>query len=488
MPVITEKELNETQRSHWLKAVAAIELRNFGYAISLLQGILKQEPQFLTGRQLLRRTEVTKSKSAKKSFFKISTAPIAVMKAQREIKRDPKHAVEMLEKVLGEEPYHRQANLVLKEAAVAAGWPEIGVFALRTLLEENSRDLKVLHELGRLYHELGESDREVEVYNQISEINPLDAEALRMGKDASAHASMKSGGWTQAESYRDLIKDKEVAISLEQQSRMKLTGESLGQQIAETYARHRAEPANIDLARRLGALNEQKEDFEAAIGWYQYAADLTKGADAGLVRKVSDLKIKRFEREIAAHEEFLSGNAADHQLYAEKSVELKIAKKKRAEILLDDARKRLERNPTDLQLRFELGEHLVNAGHFRDAVPELQRARQNPNARVKAMNLLGRCYSELGMLDLAMKQLEEASKEILSMDAMKKEIVYNLGLVYEQMGDKEKSLNCMKQIYEADYGYKDVAKRVESSYEQNISQAARLGKACRIFLLFSSGF
>src|SRR5207245_4494494 len=118
MAVRTEKELNEMQRSHWLKAVAAIELRNFGYAISLLQGILKQEPEFLTGRQLLRRTEVTKSKSAKKSFFNISIAPIAVMKAQREIKKDPKHAVEMLEKVLEEEPYQRQANLVLKEAAV----------------------------------------------------------------------------------------------------------------------------------------------------------------------------------------------------------------------------------------------------------------------------------------------------------------------------------------------------------------------------------
>ena len=471
MPVKTEKELNETQRSHWLKAVAAIELRNFGYAISLLQGILKQEPQFLTGRQLLRRTEVTKSKSAKKSFFNISTAPIAVMKAQREIKKDPKHAVEMLEKVLEEEPYNRQANLVLKQAALAAGWPETGVFALRTLLEENPRDVKVLHELGRLYHELGESDREVEIYNQITEINPLDAEALRFGKDASAHASMKSGGWTEAESYRDLIKDKEAAISLEQQSRMRLTGESLDQQIAETHARRKSEPASIDLARRLGALNEQKEDFEAAIRWYQYAADLTKGADAGLVRKVSDLRIKRLEREIAAHEEFLSTHDAAHELYEKKSEELRAAKKGRAEILLDDARNRVERNPTDLQLRFELGEHLLDAGHFREAVPELQRARQNPNARLKAMNLLGRCYGELGMLDLAMKQLEEASREILSRDPMKKEILYNLGLVHERLGAREESLNCMKQIYQADYGYKDVAKRVESSYKQNISKA-----------------
>src|SRR5438128_10467895 len=145
MAVRTEKELNETQRSHWLKAVAAIELRNFGYAISLLQGILKQEPQFLTGRQLLRRTEVTKSKSAKRSFFNISTAPIAIMKAQREIKRDPKRAIEMLEKVLEDEPYNRHANLALKQAGAAASWPEIGVFALRTLLEDNPRDVKVSH-------------------------------------------------------------------------------------------------------------------------------------------------------------------------------------------------------------------------------------------------------------------------------------------------------------------------------------------------------
>src|SRR5438046_8200477 len=219
MAIKTEKELSETHRSLWLKAVAAIELRNFGYAISLLQGILKQEPQFLKARQLMQRTEVTKRKSAKKSFFNISTATIAVMKAQREIKKDPKRAMEMLEKILEDEPYNRQVNFVLKEAAIAAGWPEIGVFALRTLLEENPRDVKVLHELGRLYHQLGENDREVEVYSQIIEINPLDAEATRLGKDASAHASMKSGGWTKAESYRDPIKDKDVAISLEQRSR-----------------------------------------------------------------------------------------------------------------------------------------------------------------------------------------------------------------------------------------------------------------------------
>ncbi len=471
MAVKTEKELSEGLRALWLKAVAAIELRNFGYAISLLQEILKQEPEFLTGRQLLRRAAVTKSKSAKKGFFNISTASIGVMKAQRELKKNPKRTVEMLEEVLESEPYNRHANLLLKEAAVAAGWSEIGVFALKTLLEENPRDVKVLNELGRLYHQFGDHENEVEIYNELTAINPLDAQSLRFGKDASARASMERGGWTQAESYRDLIKDKDEAISLEQQSRIRLTGEALDQQIAETYARHQAEPENLDFARRLGALSEQKEDLESAIRWYQYAADLAKGADTGLLRKISDLKIKCLEREIAALEEFLSTYSARDEVYAEKSGQLRAAKVSRAEILIADAQERVKRDPTDLQLRFELGENFFNAGRFREAVPELQRARQNPHARLKAMNVLGCCYGELGMLDLAVKQLDEASREILSMDAMKKEVVYNLGLIYERTGELEKSLACMKQIYEVDYGYHDVALRVESSYERNISGA-----------------
>src|SRR5438093_6439138 len=450
MPVKTEKELNETQHSLWLKTMAAVELRYFGYAISLLQGILKQEPQFLTGRQLLRRAEVAKQKAGKKSFLNISTAPIAVMKAQREIKKAPQGAVEMIEKILEDEPYNRRGNLALKEAAVAAGWPEIGVFALRTLLEENPRDVKLLHELGQLYHQTGQSDEEVEIYNRITEMEPLDAAALRLGKDASARASMSTGGWTQAESYRELIKDKDVAISLEQQSRMQLTGEALDQQIAEMQALQQSQPQNVDLARRLGALCEQRDDIESAIKWYQRAVELTGSSDAGLIRKLSNLKMRGAERDIAAHEEFLAGHREKDAAHAKKTEELQAATTKRDAILIEEVKKRLERNPTDLQLRFELGEHFVNAQRFREAVPELQRARQNPNARLKAMNLLGVCYCELAMLDLAMKQFEDAAREIVTMDPMKKEIVYNLETVYEKMGAREKSLNCMKQIYEAD--------------------------------------
>jgi tetratricopeptide (TPR) repeat protein len=245
---------------------------------------------------------------------------------------------------------------------------------------------------------------------------------------------------------------------------MQLSLENLEQQIDEVFARHETDSQNVELARRLGLLHEQKGDLEGAIAWYEYAVALTNKADPGLVRKVADLKMRQLEQQIRAEEQYLASHDSSDPTCTERKARLEQARQARAEILIEDARKRVERNPTDLQVRCELGERLAQAGLYRDALPQLQRARQNPHARLKAMNLLGRCYRELGMLDLAARQLEDASQEMMMMDAVKKESLYDLGLVYEQMGDRTRYLEAMKRIYEADYGYRDVAARVESSY------------------------
>ena len=49
--------------------------------------------------------------------------------------------------------------MLLKEAAVAANYPEIAIFAMETLLENDSKDVTVLHELGRLCQQYEQSDK-----------------------------------------------------------------------------------------------------------------------------------------------------------------------------------------------------------------------------------------------------------------------------------------------------------------------------------------
>jgi tetratricopeptide (TPR) repeat protein len=464
MGVKSEKDLPESQRATWLKAMSAMELRNYGYAIQLLQAVLKSHPEFLLARQLARKAAAAKFGGRKGVLGSLSGASFSSMKLQSQVKKDPVAAFDAIEKMLETDPYSPQANQLLKEAALGAKMPEVALFALETIIGGHPRDTKTMHELAKLYMENERPAKAGDVYGRILEINPNDLSAVKGGKDAAAAASMQEGGWDREEAtYRDLIKDKDQAVALEQQGRVYRSEDTIDHLLGDLSEKYTQDPQNVDTARRIAELYEEKNDLENAVTWFSYAAQLSENTDFALVRKVSDLRIRQFDSSIASLEEFLSVNP-DFADAAQYNAQLEEIRTQRAQLLLDDAKKRVERNPTDLQLRFELGEVLVNLGNYKDAISELQRARQNPNVRLRAMNLLGKCYTERGMLDLAANVLSAAASELLQMDSVKKDIVYNLGLVYEKMTQEEKSIECMKQIYEVDYGYRDVAERVEGSY------------------------
>ena len=80
------------------------------------------------------------------------------------------------------------------------------------------------------------------------------------------------------------------------------------------------------------------------------------------------------------------------------------------------------------------------------------------------MNMLGLCYEKMNMTDLAVSQYQEAIKELQIMDDTKKELLYNMALLHHKLDQKTEYLESLKQIYAVDYGYKDVAERVEGSY------------------------
>ena len=470
MPIQTEKDLSPNARALWLKALSAVELRNYGYSISLIQAVLKEFPAFLDARRMLRKAEVTSTKGKKSFLSGLSTASL---KGASVVKKDPVAAMELAEKNLEADPYSPQANNLLKDAAKAAGFPEIAAFALETIIEGNPKDTKVMHELGEHYIAMGNADKAVTIYSKIAEMNPTDLTAVKRSKDASATASMKSGGWDQAQSYRDLIKDKDQAVSLEQKGRVVKSVEMIDEQLHELYPQWEADQTNSDLTRRIARLWEDRfeqtgdeESLDGAIGYYAHTNVLTSGTDPAVARRLSDLQMKKLDVRIDVLEKWFTEGGEQHEDAATYRAELETLRREKTEALLVEAKKRVERNPTDLQLRFELGELLLAIGQFNEAIPELQRARQNPNSRLKAMSLLGRCFVQKGMLDMAATQFKSAVSEMLAMDIVKKDTLYDLGLVYDKMGKKEEYLQCMKDIMETDYGYKDVAKRVEESYGQ----------------------
>ena len=303
-------------------------------------------------------------------------------------------------------------------------------------------------------------DEASKAYDEILRRNPMDLDARDKAKEAAARRSMQRGKLGTS-TFAELVKQRQQGGAEE---KVVTVGESAEDLARVVYEAHEAGNPDREAARKLADIHYAKEDYDQALEYYRYLSALANDTDPGLLRKISDTEVRKISTAIAVKEKELTTMAPDSPEAVALRAELDDLRRGKAEQMLGEARKRVDRNPTDLQYRFELGEQMVLAGHYKEAIPELQKARSNPNTRTKALNMLGKCYTERNMLDLAAKTLTDAASEIPGMDGTKKDILYNLGLVYERMGHAEKSLDCMKEIYEVDYGYLDVAARVESSY------------------------
>ena len=457
--------------------MSAMELKNHGYVIQLCQGLLQSLPDFLDARKLARKAAMTKAKGAKKGIFSGLAGGPSLRNASALFKKNDLAALlPELETVLAEDPGSVQANTLLHEAALKWDPPmkELATFALNTILEGNPSDKEHLLKFAGYCMSKDENGQPrdpslaVDLYNKILEMNPNDLVAMKGSKDASAAMSVQKGGWESADSYRDLIKDKDQAVSLEQQGRVVKSEEMIDLQIAELSAAVQAQPESIDKSRKIAELYESKEDFENALEWYRYTLSLSGGADPTLVQKISNIQLGQIDSAFKAREDYLAAAPDDPEAprYRQEMEELA---KQRAAFVLAEARDRVDRNPTDLIAHFDLAVALMDAGEQQDAIGHLQRARMNPSVRLKAMGKLGQCYVARGMNDMAARTLSDAVAELTAMDSVKKDLLYNLGIVYEAMGQGDKTIECLKQIYEVDYGYRDVAARVEASYTKGLA-------------------
>jgi tetratricopeptide (TPR) repeat protein len=181
-------------------------------------------------------------------------------------------------------------------------------------------------------------------------------------------------------SYRDILKDKDESVKLEQESRAVKTDDVAERLIAEYETRLVNEPRNMTPPQCGGALY-QKKQFDKALDYYDRIRTSEAGADPTLEKAIADTTIRRFDHLISQLDPTDPGQAEQ----AEQLTKEKVA------FQLEETRKRAERYPTDLQIKFELGQLYFQAGKINEAIQEFQKAQSNPNRRLQAMSFLAQC-------------------------------------------------------------------------------------------------
>jgi tetratricopeptide (TPR) repeat protein len=462
---MAEKSVNEISRDIrqiYQKGSDALLRENYDYAIDLFTQVLEKEPAFYEGRKALRTAQAQKTGGSGGFFKKVlsntSSAPL-IAQGQIALKRNPVDALSIGEKILNSDANSSPGHRLIADAAIAMDMPRTAVLSLELLLKNSPRDKKTAIQLANMLAEIGEARRAESILMSLAAANPSDAELNQALKDLSARKTLSEGGYEALAdgkgSYRDILKNEDEAKSLEQANRVQKSEDRAQQLINEYEARLKTEPNNLKLLRNIAELYRDKKQFDLSLKYYEKIKATDVGAsDASLDADIAKVISRRFDNQI----EQLDATAPD---YTERVAQINAEKQA---YRITACQKRVERNPTDLALRYEMGVLYFEAGKINEAIQEFQTAKRNANREIPAMNYLAQCFTKKKMFDLAAKTFQEAIKKKLVLDDEKKELIYNLGTVLEAMEKKEEAIEQFKLIYEVDIGYKDVAAKIDKYY------------------------
>ena len=459
MEEITLDQIPRKTRDLYEKAMSALERGNAGYALDMLKQVIDVEPRFSLGRKNLRIAQVKALLATKPNAMTHQMASLkgtfTLMGAQGKLKKDPKAALEGAEKLLALDPLNLPFLKFFAQAAEAAEMPELAVQTLEIARPYYAKDVEFLRLLARLYIATNQPGGAKDCYAAVAELLPNDQVAIKNLKDAAALDTMKVGNWTDMKSdFRSKLKDKKEAILLEQQAKS-VKGESdIDTLIASRLMEIQREPQNMNFRRALADLYVRAERFDDALKALAEATKAAGRSDPQIERTTSLIKVKKLDAAIAAAKE-----AGDEAAAAAKEQE-------KAAFLYDDAVEMVKRYPNDLQFRYELGYQFYLRKQHNEAIEEFQLAQRNPQRRTRALYYLARCFQEKGQPDIAFEQLQKAASELTLMDETKKDVVYEMGVLAEQMGRKDEAIAFFKEIYSVDIKFRDIAQRIESSYKK----------------------
>jgi tetratricopeptide (TPR) repeat protein len=462
---MAEKTVNEVAREArtlFNKATEAVQRENLDYAITLFNQLLEREPAFYDCRKALRQAQVQKAGTAGTGFFKkmlsVGGSSPQVAKAQMTLRSNPAGAMAIAEHILNSDPNSSAAHRILVEAAAALELPRTAVLSYETLVKNSPKDKKLVIEYAHAVSDIGEGTRAERLLMDLMRDYPNDNDLNQALKNLSARKTLDEGGYAALESgegsYRDILKNKDEAVALEQQNRVHKSEDVAANLIAEYESRLPAEPNNMKLMRDLAELHTQKNQFDQALAYYEKIKRSDMGNDSSLDQAITNTKLRQLDQKISEINPFAPNHA---ELVA-------ALKQEKADFQLAEGQKRVERFPTDMGIRYEMGVLYFQAGKINEAAAEFQKAKNNPHKQVPALNYLAQCFTKKRMYDMAARNFQTAIELKPILDEEKKDLIYNYGSVLEIMGKKAEAIDQFKILYESDMGYRDVAAKVDAFY------------------------
>ncbi len=450
------------------KAKDAFKRNNLDYAINLLFTVIELSPQFVQARHLMHLIQMKKLKKSKiiiitRIIGNILSIPdyICGFILYSQSKFDK--AMLKLEKVLSRDPSNCIILKTIADCALKLDMNETAIDIFETIQSIDPRDFKNLETLGYLYiREINNLDKAKECFSTILQYDKTNSIARKGLSDVAALQTIKVGSYDDlSTSFLTKVKDPEYADITEKKLRAVKSDEDLQILIKETLDAHQKDQKNVKLIIELANYYLQGKDYNLAIRYYQKARNLTP-EDYTLTKMIMEAETMKLDETILKLIKHKDIDPESEQLIGE-------LQELRSQTVLKYLREMIAERPTDRELHYQLGRVYFETYQLDEALKEFQVAVNEPRLRLRSYNYLGLCFNEKKMFDIAEVQFNTALKELVRtgiMDQFTKEVMYNLATVYENMGQFGLAVEKFKEIYKVDIGFKDVAQKINKTYNR----------------------
>lgn len=356
------------------------------------------------------------------------------------------------------------------EAAVKADQLEWGHWAAERVLNM-LRKLKKLSKSPllkamELFREVGAWNEAMAAGELALQIDPSDNNLANELKDITAQRAMDQGGYAQAVGqgkggFRSFIKDAEKQRELEELEAISGASSVEERNLLRAKKAYEDEPDSPDAINRYAQLVKKQDSDEAlteARGIYLKGFEQT--GEYRFRMAAGDIDIELLRRKVKRAEERAEAHPHDDTL----QVEVDRFRGQLLELRAREYEERVAKYPTDRQRKFELGEVLFDLERYGDAMEQFQKAKDEPKWRVRAGQLLGRCFAAEGWQAEAIQEFKEALEAI---DAGHRElelaIQYDLMLSLIEAAREERAVDIAKEakdicgrIARKDISYRDI--------------------------------
>ncbi len=448
-------------------AQRCVEKNDFDYAHQLFTQCVAEDPSSIVYQQAmltnLHKKYGNNKRGAKLAGLKIKSHRSAMAKAAD--KGQWLAAFQAACGALALNPWDIPTLLAMAEACNELGIDEAQLSYLRAALDVDPKDVTVNRRAAATLQRMGQFDQAIACWHRVELAKPGDEEAQRQISQLSVEKTIHQGGYDPSSLG---IAAKPGAGAARPASVARLSKGAPAHDADEDDAppqppeqRYKAaiaaDPANLDSYFRLADIYVHEQRLDEAQQVLQRAGEASGGGNLDVRDRMEDLQLRRAARAAAqALRNYEQAGTPEAKALLDR------ARTHANQVELEVYATRVDREPNNPRLQFELGLRLKKAGKSKEAITAFQAARSDPKRKALVLVELGECFQKIEQYKLALSHYEQALEACEPTDVETKKLaLYRAGVLATGLRELDRAERHLSELAGMEFGYRDVADRLD---------------------------